>query len=89
MNLPITPITDLAIHKREKDLVVATQGRSFYVLDNLPLLYQMADAEKAGAFLFKPEDAYRTAGWRRMVSNFQQVRQSGQIRQMARLSIII
>ena len=39
LNLPIVPITDLAIHKREKDLVVATQGRSFYVLDNLPLLY--------------------------------------------------
>ena len=62
LNLPITPITDLAVHKREKDLVVATQGRSFYVLDNLPVLYQIADAEKAGSFLFKPEDAYRMAG---------------------------
>ncbi len=61
LNLPVTPITDLAVHKREKDLVVATQGRSFYVLDNLPVLHQMADAEKAGTFLFKPEDAYRTA----------------------------
>lgn len=63
LNLPIVPITDLAIHKREKDLVVATQGRSFYVLDNLPLLYQMADANKTDAFLFKPEDAYRTPGF--------------------------
>jgi len=63
LNLPIVPITDLAIHKREKDLVVATQGRSFYILDNLPLLYQMADAERAEAFLFKPEDAYRTPGF--------------------------
>ena len=63
LNLPIVPITDLAIHKREKDLVVATQGRSFYVLDNLPLLYQLADAQKATAFLFKPEDAYRTPGF--------------------------
>lgn len=62
LNLPVTPITDLAVHKREKDLIVATQGRSFYVLDNLPILYQIADAEKANAFLFKPEDAYRTAG---------------------------
>lgn len=62
LNLPVVPITDLAVHKREKDLVVATQGRSFYVLDDLPLLYQLADANKAAAFLFKPEDAYRTPG---------------------------
>ncbi|MGE3467797.1 MAG: glycosyl hydrolase, partial [Pyrinomonadaceae bacterium] len=62
LNLPIVPITDLTVHKREKDLVIATQGRSFYVLDNLPVLYQLADAEKAAAFLFKPEDPYRTAG---------------------------
>jgi photosystem II stability/assembly factor-like uncharacterized protein len=62
LNLPIVPITDLAVHKREKDLVVATQGRSFYVLDNLPLLYQLADANRADAFLFKPEDAYRQTG---------------------------
>jgi hypothetical protein len=63
LNLPIVPITDLAIHKREKDLVVATQGRSFYVLDNLPLLYKLADAQKSEAFLFQPEDAYRTPGF--------------------------
>ncbi len=62
LNLPVVPITDLTIHKREKDLVVATQGRSFYVLDNLPVLYQLADAQRVDAFLFKPEDAYRTAG---------------------------
>ena len=62
LNLPIVPISDLTIQKREKDLVVATHGRSFYVLDNLTVLYQFADAKKAEAFLFKPEDAYRTAG---------------------------
>lgn len=62
LNLPVVPITDLAVHKRDMDLVVATQGRSFYVLDNLPLLYQLADAERGDSFLFKPEDAYRQAG---------------------------
>ncbi len=63
LNLPIVPITDLAVHKRDKDLVVATQGRSFYVLDNLPIIHQSADALRAeGPFLFKPEDAYRQAG---------------------------
>ena len=63
LNLPVVPITDLAVHKREGDLVVATQGRSFYVLDDLTVLYQLADAQRADAFLFKPEDAYRTPGF--------------------------
>ncbi|HYJ92215.1 MAG TPA: hypothetical protein VEV84_12965 [Pyrinomonadaceae bacterium] len=62
LNLPVVPIHDLAIQKRDQDLVVATHGRSFYVLDNLPLLYQLADAQKSEAFLFKPEDAYRQSG---------------------------
>jgi photosystem II stability/assembly factor-like uncharacterized protein len=62
LNLPVVPVTDLAIHKREKDLVAATQGRAFWVLDDLPLLYQLADAAKADAYLFKPEDAYRMPG---------------------------
>jgi photosystem II stability/assembly factor-like uncharacterized protein len=63
LNMPVVPITDLVIHKREKDLVVATQGRSFYVLDDLPVLYQLADMAKADAFLFKPEESYRMAGF--------------------------
>ena len=62
LNLPVVPITDLAIHKREKDLVAATQGRSFWVLDDLSMLHQMADAAKTDAYLFKPEEAYRMAG---------------------------
>ncbi len=62
LNLPIVPVTDLAFHKRDKDLVVATQGRAFYVLDNLPVMYDLAKAQKSDAFLFKPEDAYRQAG---------------------------
>ena len=44
LNLPVVPITDLAIQKREKELVVATQGRSFWILDDLPVLHQMMDA---------------------------------------------
>jgi hypothetical protein len=65
-NLPVTPITDLAIHKREKELVAATQGRSFWIFDELPLLHQAMDA---GGFrivndshLFKPGDTYRMPG---------------------------
>jgi len=62
LNLPVVPVTDLTVQKREGDLVVATQGRSFYVLDNLSVIYKLADAERANAFLFKPEDPYRMAG---------------------------
>ncbi|HEX6189286.1 MAG TPA: hypothetical protein VFZ40_14495, partial [Pyrinomonadaceae bacterium] len=65
-NLPVTPITDLAVHKREKELVAATQGRSFWIFDDLPMLHQLMDA---GGFraaseskLFKPKDAYRMPG---------------------------
>ncbi len=42
LNLPATPVTDLKIHK--KDLVLATQGRGFWILDNLTPLHQLSDA---------------------------------------------
>ncbi|HEU4388448.1 MAG TPA: glycosyl hydrolase, partial [Blastocatellia bacterium] len=62
-NLPVVPITDLAVHKREKDLVAATQGRSFWVLDGLAVLHQITDqVRQADIHLFKPEEAYRMAG---------------------------
>ncbi len=65
LNLPITPITDVAFQKREKDLVVATQGRSFYVLDDLPLLYQLNDdIRNTEVHLFQPKDTYRFGGGR-------------------------
>ena len=43
-NLPLVPITDLAIHKREAELVAATQGRAFWIFDDLPTIHQMMDA---------------------------------------------
>ncbi|HEX8685877.1 MAG TPA: hypothetical protein VF654_05225, partial [Pyrinomonadaceae bacterium] len=65
LNLPYVPVTDLAVHKREKDLVVATQGRGFWILDDLGALHQLTDAQRAGAgetALLKPEDSYRMPG---------------------------
>ncbi len=60
LNMPVVPITDIAFHKRENEMVVATQGRSFYVLDELPLVYQVSDAAlKEDAHLFQPKDGYR------------------------------
>ena len=60
--LPVTPITDIRVHK--KDLVLSTMGRGFWILDNLTLLHQLdnevADAEN---HLFEPRDAYRMDYW--------------------------
>ncbi|HEV7745288.1 MAG TPA: hypothetical protein VGO56_09870 [Pyrinomonadaceae bacterium] len=64
--LPVVPITDLAIQKREQDLVAATQGRSFYIFDDLPLIHQLMDAGGMKAVkqtkLFQPENPYRMDG---------------------------
>ncbi len=63
LNLPIVPITDLAVHKRDKDLVVATQGRAFWILDDLTVLHQWNErVASANLHLFKPEDAIRMPG---------------------------
>src|SRR6266478_2864959 len=66
LNLPVVPITDLAIHKREKELVAATQGRAFWIFDDLPMLHQVMDAGGFKAIsdtkLFKPKEAYRMPG---------------------------
>ncbi len=58
LNMPATSIRDLVIH--ENDLVAATHGRSFWILDDITPLRQINGASaQANAFLFKPEDAYR------------------------------
>ena len=61
LNLPAVPITDIAFHKRDDDLVLATQGRSFYVLDDMPMVRQLAIAP-TGPKLFQAKDSYRIAG---------------------------
>lgn len=64
LNLPISPIRDLQIHKRELDLVVATHGRSFWILDDITPLHQIHDKvlDNKTAYLFKPRAAYRMQG---------------------------
>ncbi len=63
-NLPVTPIHDIAIQAREKDLVVATHGRSFWVLDDLTPLYQLNDQlAKSDVILYQPRENYRTGGF--------------------------
>jgi photosystem II stability/assembly factor-like uncharacterized protein len=57
LNLPVTSIRDIAIHG--SDLVVATHGRSLWVMDDVTPLRQMRDAMSRGAYLFAPTAAYR------------------------------
>ncbi|HEY4610899.1 MAG TPA: hypothetical protein VIH06_16895, partial [Ilumatobacteraceae bacterium] len=57
-NLPVTPIYDFVV--KDNDLVVATHGRSFWILDDLTPLHQMRDELLgAGKFLLKPRDEVR------------------------------
>ncbi len=59
MNLPVTPVTDIKV--THQDLVVSTQGRSFWILDNLTPLHQLNDKMAgAQAFLFQPRESIRT-----------------------------
>ncbi len=58
LNLPHTSMRDLWIH--EDDLIVATHGRSFWILDDITPLRQLTAAvAKSDAFLFKPAPAFR------------------------------
>jgi photosystem II stability/assembly factor-like uncharacterized protein len=58
LNLPVTPITDMQV--KDGDLVVATQGRSFWILDDLTPLQQLTpEVAAAKAHLFTPREAYR------------------------------
>lgn len=60
-NLPIVPITDLTI--KNNSLIVATQGRSIWILDDLTVLHQLQpDNRNAQTLLFKPKESYRTKG---------------------------
>ena len=57
-NLPIVPVHDLAV--KEGDLIAATHGRSFWILDDLSALRQMSPAiVSSQAHLFKPRNVYR------------------------------
>jgi len=58
LNLPVTSVRDLVIHG--DDLVIATHGRSFWVLDNVMPLRQALEARRAsGPWLYRPATAVR------------------------------
>ena len=57
LGMPVTPITGMVV--KDQDLVLATQGRSFWILDDLTPLRQLDEAAEATAFLFGPRHAFR------------------------------
>lgn len=59
LNLPQVPITDIKVF--HKDLIVSTQGRAFWILDDISPLEQLTPQVTTSAVhLFKPRDGYRT-----------------------------
>ena len=79
LNLPLCPITDLTF--RDNDLVVATMGRAFWILDDLSALQQSnGAAPKKEMHVFQPKSAYRISTWSRgRGGNFGQNAPSGVI----------
>lgn len=65
LNLPVTAIRDL--HVRDNDLIAATHGRSFWMIDDLTPLHQLAsDMTESDFYLYKPDMSYRmqqSGGW--------------------------
>jgi photosystem II stability/assembly factor-like uncharacterized protein len=59
LNLPVVPINDLII--QDNDLVAATSGRGFWILDDLGVLQNM-NSENSALQLFKPKATYRIFG---------------------------
>ncbi|WP_268123132.1 VPS10 domain-containing protein [Roseivirga pacifica] len=61
-NLPIVPITDLMVHGN--DLIIATQGRAFWVMDDLNPLYELSQAAEADFYVYEPEAIIRDNAFR-------------------------
>ncbi|WP_420385033.1 VPS10 domain-containing protein [Roseivirga sp.] len=61
-NLPIVPITDLMV--KDNDLIVATQGRAFWVMDDLNPLYELDEAAQSSFYVYQPENAIRDNAFR-------------------------
>ncbi len=60
-DLPVSPVYDLVV--KDTDLVVATHGRSIWILDDLTQLHQICDdMNGADRYLFAPRDAVRNPG---------------------------
>ncbi len=67
LNLPVVQVRDIAINTRQGQLVAATHGRSFWVLDNLTFLEQLTKdpaVQSSGSYVFAPQQAWLTHDYR-------------------------
>jgi hypothetical protein len=63
MNLPHAPVYWIAIQENFHDLVIATYGRGFWILDDItPIQQASAEVLSSSAYLFSPRAAYRFMG---------------------------
>lgn len=64
LNLPIVPITDLAV--KNNNLIAATQGRGIWIIDDLTVMHQQDEVDKSTpVHLYQPMPSYRMAGRQR------------------------
>ncbi len=61
LNLPVVPVTDLTI--KNNNLIAATEGRSFWILDDLTQVRQLKQSTTKEFNLYQPEDTYRMTGY--------------------------
>jgi photosystem II stability/assembly factor-like uncharacterized protein len=64
-NLPVAPVYDLQVQPQADDLIVATHGRSFWILDDLTPV-QDAATTRSGPYLFPPRPGTLWAQWSRI-----------------------
>jgi photosystem II stability/assembly factor-like uncharacterized protein len=69
--LPTVPVHEIIIHPRDNDMIVATHGRSFWILDDATPIQQAAEARRTDAFLFdmRPAMQFNQANDRGFISN--------------------
>ncbi len=63
LNLPVSQVRDVAVNTRQGQIVAATHGRSFWILDNLTFLEQLTknpSVQSNASFLFTPQQAWLT-----------------------------
>lgn len=61
-NLPVVPITDLMVH--HNDLLVATQGRAFWILDDITPLHHLAEVGDSEFYIYESRSAVRDNAFR-------------------------
>ena len=60
--MPTVPVRDIKVQPEENDLIVGTQGRSIYILDDLSVIQQAGNVVNKNWHVFSPYPAYRMQG---------------------------